>query len=857
MNIRIQYFFVAILLLVLNACGGKKKQTETATAGKVMPYRSSVTMVNDLQHTKLELEPDFEKKELKGTATLLIKPHFYPVDSLLLHAKHMRIESVEMLMSSLDRSENLSNTFKKTLNYNYDSTYLRIALDRRYISTETYTVVIKYVAMPERAGGKGSHAITDSKGVYFIGPNEKNPDKPVQMWTQGETEAASCWFPTIDAPNQKTTQELSVTVPAKYKTISNGKLQSSVSFVRDGKDSMRTDFWLQDKPHAPYLFALAVGDFAEVKDKWGDMPVHYYVEKEFEPYARLIFGNTPEMIEFFSKILSTGYPWDKYHQVVVRDFVSGAMENTSCVIHFDKLQHNSRQHLDNTYEEVISHELFHHWFGDLVTCESWSNLPLNESFATYGEYLWEEYKYSRDEADDELQNFRDAYFGEAEFDKKKMIRYDYNEQEEMFDAHSYQKGGMILHSLRKYVGDAAFFESLRLYLQRYRYSTAELSSLRTCFEEVTGEDLNWFFNQWFFQEGHAGIVVNQSRVGNTVTIKVKQVDKVYKLPFQVQIGLNRVENIMVTRDTQTFVFTQVGEEDMVVFDGQNQFIGEMSIVKSVKEWKLQFAQTRLAHHKIEAFNQLISSTKISSEKAQLCKSMIYHSFRKCRQVGMAALYDEEVTEADMEPMRSHIIEMGTMDPNSKVRNEVVRVLTRLKEEKTIARMLNDSSYVVAKRALLAYGTLNKKAAYEFADAHRNETDPLMLEIIYVGIGKFTEKDEMPYFIQKLKTINRKQSTAVAQGLSYYLLVEDESLFMRGIDSLKTLHATTESKIVKSNVMTVLRTLKNNCYYDVFFSQYYIDFGDKQYKKYYKAKKKQSQARYDYLSKLYKELSAIK
>lgn len=851
------YLYAVLSTALISACGGKKKQTDQSVTQKVMPYRASVTMVNDLQHTKLELEPDFEKKEIKGKATLLIKPHFYPVDSLILHAKYMRIESVELSKSVIEPAENISKSITQALNYSYDSTYLRIALDRRYASTETYTVVIKYVAMPELSGGKGSQAITEAKGAYFITPSEKFPDKPVQLWTQGETEAASCWFPTIDAPNQKTTQELAVTIPAKFTSISNGKLLSSVSFVRDGKDSMRTDFWMQDKPHAPYLFALVVGEFSEVKDYWGEMPVNYYVEKAYEPYARQIFGHTPEMIQFFSNILKTPYPWDKYHQVVVRDFVSGAMENTSCVIHFDKLQHNSRQHLDNTYEEVVSHELFHHWFGDLVTCESWSNLPLNESFATYGEYLWEEYKYGRDEADDELQNFRLSYYDEAAFDKKKMIRYDYGMQEEMFDAHSYQKGGMILHALRKYVGDEAFFESLRLYLQRYRFGTAELSSLRTCFEEVSGEDLNWFFDQWFYQEGHANLVVEQIRSGKSVTIKVKQVDKIYKLPFQVQIGLNRVEKIMVSKDTQSFTFRDVAEDDMVILDGQNQFIGEMSTNKSDQEWRLQFNQSKLAYHKIEAFEQLMLKLKISSEKAQLCKSMIYHSFRKCREVGMAALYDEEVTEADMAPMRSHIIDMATMDPSSKVRNEVVRVLTRLKEESTVAKMIHDSSYVVVKRALLAYGSLNKKAAFEFVDGQREIEDPIMLDIVYMGIGKYTEKDEMPYFLGKLKTCSRKQSNSIAQGISYFLLTEDEDRFNRGIDSLKALYTGSDSKIVKANVLTVLRTIKNNAYYDSFYAQYYMSYAGKKYKKYFKNKLKVSQARHAYLTKLYSELSNSK
>lgn len=847
------YLGVIVLSLLHVACGGKKKQVESADNNKPATYHASVTMLNDLQHTKLELEPDFANKELKGTATLLVKPHFYAVDSLILNAKHMRIESVDLLNSMAGGSEGMTKVALTPLNYGYDTFFLRIKLDRRYSSSETYTVRIKYVAMPEKAGGNGSQAISDSKGVYFITPTEKNPDKPMQMWTQGETEAASCWFPTIDAPNQKTTEELSITVPIRFTTISNGRLDRSEVFVRNASDSMRTDHWMQDKPHAPYLFAVAVGEFAEVKDQWRNIPVNYYVEKEYEPYARLVFGHTPEMIEFFSNILRTPYAWDKYHQVVVRDFVSGAMENTSCVIHFDKLQHNSRQHLDNSYEEVVSHELFHHWFGDLVTCESWSNLPLNESFATYGEYLWDEYKYGRDEADEELQNFRDDYFGQAEYEKKKLIRYDYDQQEDMFDAHSYQKGGLVLHSLRKYVGDEAFFESLRLYLQRNRFSTAELSDLRKCFEEVTGEDLNWFFNQWFLQEGHPVLQVDQQRYGSTVVVKVKQLDKLYKLPFTVQIGSDRTEKVMVSRDTQSFVFKNVPEDQMLVFDGQNQFLGEMKMNKSESDWKLQFNQTKLAYQKIEAFEQLYDIKKISAEKAQLCKAMINHSFHGCRSVGMQGLYNSGIVVADIEGMREQIVDIAMMDPKASVRYEAVRVVTRLKDEKTLARMLNDSSYSVAKRALLGYGSLNRKAAYDYAQANREVKDPYMLEIVYTGIGKYSDQNELPFFIRSLQNASRKNAPHVSYGLSNYIVYNHPEYLDAALDTLVALHSGTINKIVRANVMTALKSLRNFYYYDIYFAQYYIDNSKGKTKKKHIKDKKVSEANYKKIDDVIKKL----
>jgi aminopeptidase N len=208
---------------------------------------------------------------------------------------------------------------------------------------------------------------------------------------------------------------------------------------------------------------VAGGNFAVIKDHWKNMEVNYYVEPKYESTAKLIFGNTPEMINLFSEKLGVDYPWDKYSQIVVRDFVAGAMENTGAVTFAEDMNMDARAVIDNPDEETISHELFHHWFGDLVTAESWPNLPLNESFATYGEYIWADYKYGREEADRAANEDLIKYLRTSKTKKVNMIRFDLTDREDMFDNYSYQKGGRIIHMLRKIVGDEAFFASLKLY----------------------------------------------------------------------------------------------------------------------------------------------------------------------------------------------------------------------------------------------------------------------------------------------------------------------------------------------------------------------------------------------------------
>jgi aminopeptidase N len=394
---------------------------------------------------------------------------------------------------------------------------------KRIIARRSIPFYIDYTAKPDEFKGQGSAAITDAKGLYFINPRGEEKDKPTQIWTQGETEASSVWFPTIDKPNQKTTQEMYMTVPDKYVTLSNGKLVSQ----KKNADGTRVDYWKMELPHAPYLFFMGVGDYAVVKDAYKGKEVSYYVEKEYASVAKKIFGLTPEMIAFFSKITGVEYPWAKYAQIVGRDYVSGAMENTTATLHQESAQQDARELVDgNRWENVIAHELFHQWFGDLVTTESWSNLTLNESFANYSEVLWLEYKYGKDAGDAQSVTDMDGYIG-SQSQQKDLVRFRYSDKEDMFDAVSYNKGGRILHMLRNFVGDSAFYASLNLYLTQNKFKSAEAHHLRLAFEEVTGKDLNWFFNQWYFGSGHPVLDISYNYNDNAkqVQVTVKQLQQ--------------------------------------------------------------------------------------------------------------------------------------------------------------------------------------------------------------------------------------------------------------------------------------------------------------------------------------------
>jgi aminopeptidase N len=636
------------------------------------PYNPSRTLKNDLLHTRLELSFDWEKQYVHGLATLSFKPYFYPQHTLELDAKGMDIHRIELASTGQE------------LSYKYDSRVLTIALPTTYHRTDTFAVKISYTAKPNELTKQGSAAITDDRGLYFINPDGQTKNKPRQIWTQGETESNSCWFPTIDTPNEKTTQEMYITTDTSFSVLTNGEH----IYTRNNSDGTKTEYWKMDQPHAPYLIMMAIGEFKIVKDKWRDIEVSYYVEPSHEKYARNIFGHTPEMLEFFSSKLGVDYPWNKYAQVIVRDFVSGAMENTTASIFMEAVQSDDRELLDEHWDGIIAHELFHHWFGNLVTCESWSNLPLNESLANYSEYLWTEHKYGRDEADLLDVKEEEEYFDEAETKQEPLIRYYYKDKEDMFDRHSYNKGGRIMHMLRYYVGDEAFFESLKYYLNQKQYSTAEIHDLRMAFEHVTGEDLNWFFNQWFMTAGHPELKVSHQYQAGTLTISVSQLQDttrfpVYRLPLAVDIwenGQPRRVAIMIEKATQQFQFAVSTAPQNVLVDAEFQLLGKIFHDKKDEELFFQYNHEKRYRAREVALAKLFAAKEntphynpfAEKEKTALLRKALNDDFWAIRETALEQFSQHVVSSID--DFMEQLEYMALNEPKPVVRARAIYLL---------------------------------------------------------------------------------------------------------------------------------------------------------------------------------------
>ena len=672
-------------------------------------YRAAATKINDLVDTRLDVKFDYDKSYMYGKAWITLKPHFYPTDSLSLDAKGMDIHKVGIIKGEQP----------ETLKYEYDGTILRIHLDKTYKDNEKYVVFIDYTSKPNELKVQGSAAITDAKGLYFINPKGEEKDKPTQIWTQGETESNSAWFPTIDKPNQKSTEEITMTVPAKYVTLSNGRLIGQ----KVNGDGTRTDHWKMDLPHAPYLFFMGVGDFAIVKDSYKGKDVNYYVEKAYAPVAKRIFGNTPEMMAFYARITGVEFPWQKYDQMVGRDYVSGAMENTTCTLHGEGAQQDARELTDgNGWEDDISHELFHQWFGDLVTCESWSNITLNESFANYSETLWNEYKYGKDAGD--ATNYADMnnYLQQPENAAKDLVRYYYADKEDVFDNVSYPKGGRILNMLRNYLGDSAFFKSLHHYLTTNKFKAAQVADLRLAFEEVTGQDLNWYFNQWYYGSGHPKLTIDYTYDDAAKTVKVivsqtQETGKIFRLPLAIDIYNGAVKErhkVWIEDKTDTFRFTYSNRPDLVNFDGDKVLLCEKKDNKTLDNFIHQYKYAGSYVDRREAL-EFCAENQSDPKALDLLKAGLKDRYYRLRSFTLTKLdLQRDAVKTAFEPL---IAELAAHDPNRPVKAKAIELLATYKKaayKSLFQKAALDSSYTVAGNALTALAAVDSSAALTLA-----------------------------------------------------------------------------------------------------------------------------------------------
>src|SRR5262249_33424926 len=402
-------------------------------------------------------------------------------------------------------------------------------------------------------------------------------------------------------PNERATSEVVATVPEQYLAISNGKL---LEVRHDPQARLKTYHWRQEIAHPAYLMTLVVGDYVEIADGYDGIPVLYYVHPGREEDARRAFGNTPRMVQFFSEKIGVRYPYEKYAQVAVTDFIFGGMENTSATTQTAETLHDARAHLDFSSDPLVAHELAHQWWGDLLTCRDWAHGWLNEGFATYFEALWMEHDKGAAEFRYTLQQEAQEYFEEDSKEYRRPIVCNlYQDPIELFDRHLYQKGGLVLHMLRSALGDRLFWKAMQHYCVKHYGQSVITSDLQRAIEETTGRNLDWFFDQWIYKAGHPELSVEyrwdeEAKLAH-VTVKQTQDTKtivgtdgfatpLFRLPVVIDFeSAGQRQEFPVTIDAaqQTFHCPLPSRPQMMRFDPGNWILKTLDF-RPPKDWLL-------------------------------------------------------------------------------------------------------------------------------------------------------------------------------------------------------------------------------------------------------------------------------
>lgn len=772
-------FNLLFIVISLNATAQDKqgsKEIEDTSWKK--EYRGIPTIDNELVHTKMVASFDYTKSQLNGEVWLNLRPHIKATNTLSLDAKGMDIHQVGLML----------NKKMSSLKYVYDGLVIKIQLDKSYTPSDIYTVYIKYTAKPNEYKAKGSAAINDAKGLYFINPLGKDSTKPTQIWTQGETEGTSVWLPIIDKPNQKSTQEFQLTVPSKYVSLSNGLLVKQI----DNKNGTRIDIWKMDLPHAPYLFFLAVGDYAIVKDTYKGKEISYYIEKEYEKQARQIYGNTPAMIAYYEDILGIDFPWVKYAQINGREYVSGAMENTTATMHNDMVLQDARELKDgNGWETTIAHELFHHWFGDLVTAESWSNITVNESFADYSQTLWLEHSKGKDAG--AYENFTGLryYLSSPSDAEKDLVRYFYKDREDVFDLVSYQKGGRVLNMLRHLVGDKAFFGALHTYLVENKFGTGTAVKLKEAFEKETGKDLNWFFNQWYFGSGHPYVRIEQKYIDTAkkVLIIVQQnqlQNKIFTLPIGIDVyvaGQRNHYEVWNKKRIDSFYFDAATLPDNVNVDADKALLWFKDESKTMSQYAFQYFHARNFEDRLEAINE--AAENLSDTKAQaVLKAALQDSFYVIRARAVQSYNPTLIDEAT----ENTLMQLAKNDPSSEVREQAIDALSGLYNEDYIdlfTALTKDSSYIVSGAALDALEKIDSSAALSIATNASTQKIKKRLNTSVTGIlAKYGDESIFDFIAKQFISLNDQSAEKFYMTAAFGKLlhkVNNPLKFKKGID----------------------------------------------------------------------------
>jgi aminopeptidase N len=647
----------------------------------------------DLQHSRIALRFDLEQKKVIGDVTHTIAILRDGTDKLSFDSAGLQIQSVKVN--------------KATAKFESTDAKLHVALAKPAKIGEKFDVEIKYEGKP-------------TKGLYFILPDKDYPNRPKQIWTQGESEDTRYYLPTYDYPNDRLTTETLVTVPSNWMTVANGKLIS----VSDAGEGLKTWAWRESQPSSTYLITVVAGELTEVKDTWRNIPVTYYAPKDRGDRLTANYSRTPAMIDLFSNKLGVEYPWEKYAQSMVDDFVAGGMENSSATTNTASSLRNPKlaPEYPTGEDPLIAHELGHQWFGDLVTTKDWGNIWLNEGFATFMEYVWIEAHFGKDQADYERWQNSRSWFAMKNLYAKPIVRHDFDDSSE-FDGNSYDKGGWVLYMLRHQLGDDAFYAGLKHYLEVNRGKNVVTADLTKAIEEATHTNVDQFFDQWVYGAGAPKLELSYTydKDKKQVALLVNQTQKRegyvgwFRFPVDVEVtnaSGPKLFPIVVSKESEVFTFPSDSAPEMVLFDKGNQVLKSAEFKKQEKELLYQLKSASEFADRADAASALGKLKNDEEATAALGESLRADKAWQLREVAADALGEQGGSVASKQ-----LLDGLAIAKEPWLRGRIVQALGNFKDDTVVAGKLetiakDDSSYRARASALQSLGKMKTAAAYE-------------------------------------------------------------------------------------------------------------------------------------------------
>ena len=664
-----------------------------AKAGVTPKYARDLPFL--IQHLRLEATILPKERSIKGEVSLRIKANQPSIRSVTLDAAELQIHAIHLN--------------EKPVRWQGEGQKLHIELGEEQTPKKPFLLRIRYSAKPRN-------------GLYFILTDKDYPKKPTMVFSQGESENNRFWYPSFDSTNMRFTSETLFTVPKPFQAISNGRFLG-----QSEKDGMITYHHKMEQPHVNYLLSVVVGEFVVYAQRWRDIPIRSFVSPEDKDKAPISFLNTPDMMDFFSRKIGVPYPYPKYDQIVVRDFVAGGMENITATTLTHRTLQDARSRLDERSDDLVAHELAHQWFGDLLTCKDWSHIWLNESFATYFNHLYTEHRFGKDDFDLQRLRSRRSYFGEGY--RRPIVTRLYEEPGDVFDRHAYPKGAAVLHMIRKRLGDTLWWKAIQHYTSKHAHGLVETGDLRRALEAVSG--LNWepFFDQWIYRAGHPQITMSWRYDDKTKLVEATFQQTQKEAAFSLETTLTWLDSkgvrhtlpVHLRQKSERVLFVAPHRPALLMLDEASDLLMDLKVKQSWQAWKQQALSSPHAIARLHALEALRDFPNQPEVREILTKVLqdeaLHYGLRQAAAASLGHLAEREACSALHASLRVK---------ESRARTAILYALKRFPEIvqlETLRTILSsDPSYHARAATAHLAAALRHKESFAFLEEAYKQTE---------------------------------------------------------------------------------------------------------------------------------------